>query len=104
MSTHSSPYQLVEVEIMRMYLRTADNTLLAGGAMSFLSSVINFFSPSEWMVIGIIIGIFFSVLGYITGFIFRCRRERLLRQWIDYRRSRADELVTPEEVDRMWED
>ncbi|QPR26818.1 lysis protein [Edwardsiella hoshinae] len=89
---------------MRMYLRTADNTLLAGGAMSFLSSVINFFSPSEWMVIGIIIGIFFSVLGYITGFIFRCRRERLLRQWIDYRRSRADELVTPEEVDRMWED
>lgn len=89
---------------MRMYLRTADNTLLAGGTMSFLSSVINFFSPSEWMVIGIIIGIFFSVLGYITGFIFRCRRERLLRQWIDYRRSRADELLTPEDVDHMWED
>lgn len=87
-----------------MYLRTADNTLLAGGTMSFLSSVINFFSPSEWMVIGIIIGIFFSVLGYITGFIFRCRRERLLRQWIDYRCSRADELVTPEDVDHMWED
>ncbi len=42
----------------RMYTRAADNTLLAGGLSSWLFSLINFFSPSEWMVVGIIVGIF----------------------------------------------
>lgn len=68
-----------------MYTRAADNALLAGGVSSWLFSLINYFSPNEWMVVGIIVGIFCTLGGFIAGIYFRCRRERLLREWIKSR-------------------
>lgn len=69
----------------RMYTRAADNALLVGGVSSWLFSLINYFSPNEWMVVGIIVGIFCTLAGLISGIYFRCRRERLLREWIKSR-------------------
>ncbi|NLS56377.1 lysis protein [Hafnia alvei] len=87
----------------RMYTRAADNTLLAGGLSSWLFSLINYFSPNEWMIVGIIVGIFCTLAGLISGIYFRCRRERLLREWIQ---SRQVIVVAPvnEELEMLERD
>ncbi|EFP9527584.1 lysis protein [Shigella sonnei] len=85
-----------------MYTRAADNSLVTGVALSSLSSFINYFSPSEWMVIGIVVGIVCSIIGCASGIIFRFRRERILNQWI-ISRSLAGH-TDHEIVDKIVED
>lgn len=88
----------------RMYARVADNTLATGGVMSLVLATINYFSPSEWMVIGVLVGIACSIIGCIAGVMFRCRRERLLKEWIRSRGALRAESVEPEEISKLWED
>ncbi|MEB7890992.1 lysis protein [Hafnia alvei] len=86
-----------------MHTGLADKTLLAGGVSSWLFSAINYFSPSEWMIIGIIVGIFCTIGGFVSGVYFRLRRDRLLREWI---RNRQVIAVAPmdEELDVLERD
>jgi len=63
-------------------VRLADNATHAGGIGAVIISIISWFSPGEWMVIGIIVGIICSVVGLISGIFFRFRRERLLAKYL----------------------
>ena len=87
----------------RMYTRAADNTLIAGVLSSWLFSLIKYFSPNEWMIVGIIVGIFCTLVGLISGIYFRCRRERLLREWIQSRQVMAAAPMD-EELDMLERD
>lgn len=86
-----------------MYARVADNTLATGGVMSLVSAAITYFSPSEWMVIGILVGIVCSIVGCVAGVMFRCRRERMLKEWIRSRASR-EKHIDLEAADNILED
>lgn len=63
-------------------MRVADNTTHAGGIGAVIISVISYFSPGEWMIIGIIVGIICSVTGLVAGIFFKFRRERLLERYL----------------------
>lgn len=87
-----------------MYARVADNALATGGLMSLVTATINYFSPSEWMVIGILVGIICSIAGFIAGVIFRCRRERILKEWIRSRTEQKSGRIDREAVSNILED
>lgn len=74
----------------RMLIRAADGAVHTGSAVSFILGVINFFSQSEWIIIGVIVGMLCSVIGLGIGTYFRCRREKLLRDWIRKRNASID--------------
>lgn len=74
----------------RMLIRAADGTTHAGGAVSVIFGIINYFSQSEWIILGVIFGMFCSAFGIALGTYFRCRRERLLRDWINRRKESID--------------
>lgn len=69
-------------QISATYERSADNITHAGGIGSVIISVINYYSPSEWMNIGIIVGIFCSVTGLFFSIFFKYRNDRMLKQHI----------------------
>ena len=62
--------------------KIADNATHGGWLVGLLLGAINYFSPSEWMVIGVIVGILSSVVGCVVGIRFRCRREKLLKMYL----------------------
>lgn len=74
----------------RMLIRAADGAVHTGSAVSFVLGIINFFSQSEWIIIGVIVGMLCSVIGLMIGTYFRCRREKLLRDWIRKRNGSID--------------
>lgn len=74
----------------RMLIRAADGAVHTGSAVSFILGIINFFSQSEWIIIGVIVGMLCSVIGLMIGTYFRCRREKLLRDWIRKRNASID--------------
>jgi len=74
----------------RMLIRAADGAVHTGSAVSFVLGIINFFSQSEWIIIGVIVGMLCSVIGLMIGTYFRCRREKLLRDWIRKRNASID--------------
>lgn len=80
----------------RMYTGLSDKALVGGGSAAMLTGIINYFSPSEWMIIGIMIGAACTLIGCISGIYFRCRRERLLREWIKTRQIIAAAPVDEE--------
>ncbi|MBF4190263.1 lysis protein, partial [Serratia ureilytica] len=47
--------------------KIADSATHGGWLVGLLLGAINYFSPSEWMVIGIFVGILSSVIGCIVG-------------------------------------
>ncbi|MBP1015779.1 lysis protein [Serratia fonticola] len=65
-----------------MLEKTADNATHVGWLIGTVLGVVNHFSPAEWMVIGIIVGILCSVIGCITSVWFKCRREKLLKMYL----------------------
>jgi len=73
-----------------MLIRAADGAVHTGSAVSFVLGIINFFSQSEWIIIGVIVGMLCSVIGLMIGTYFRCRREKLLRDWIRKRNASID--------------
>lgn len=73
-----------------MLIRAADGAVHTGSAVSFVLGIINFFSQSEWIIIGVIVGMLCSVIGLMIGTYFRCRREKLLRDWIRKRNGSID--------------
>lgn len=74
----------------RMLIRAADGAVHTGSAVSFVLGIINYFSQSEWIIIGVIVGMLCSVIGLMIGTYFRCRREKLLRDWIRKRNASID--------------
>lgn len=74
----------------RMLIRAADGAVHTGSAVSFVLGIINFFSQSEWIILGVIFGMLCSVIGLMIGTYFRCRREKLLRDWIRKRNASID--------------
>lgn len=69
--------------------KIAENATHGGWLVGLLLGGINYLSPSEWMVIGIIVGILCSVIGLVTSIWFKCRRERLLKMYLVDRSSRG---------------
>lgn len=74
----------------RMLIRAADGAVHTGSAVSFVLGILNYFSQSEWIIIGVIVGMLCSVIGLAIGTYFRCRREKLLRDWIRKRNASID--------------
>ncbi|MFT2797521.1 phage holin [Serratia sp. N21D137] len=72
-----------------MLEKTADNATHVGWLVGAMLGLINHFSPSEWMVIGIIVGILCSVIGCITSVWFKCRREKLLKMYLVDRSTKS---------------
>ncbi|KAF1366778.1 lysis protein [Yokenella regensburgei] len=85
-----------------MNLKVADGILLFGGGSIGFSSVINAFSVNEWVIIGIIVGIFCSILGLIAGIVIRClwlrARVRILRDSIKVRDEKGKPLSAAESI------
>lgn len=76
--------------------KTADSATHGGWLVGLLLGAINYFSPSEWMVIGIFVGILSSVIGCVVGIWFRCRRERLLKMYLI---DRSHKNISARDVD-----
>ncbi|MGB8663749.1 MAG: phage holin [Serratia inhibens] len=76
--------------------KIADNATHGGWSIGLLLGAINYFSPSEWMVIGIIVGILCSVVGCVVGIWFRCRREKLLKMYLI---DRSSKNISAQDVD-----
>ncbi|CAI2077086.1 lysis protein [Serratia marcescens] len=81
----------------RMLIRAADGAVHTGSAVSFVLGIINYFSQSEWIILGVIFGMFCSAFGIALGIYFRCRRERLLRDWI----KKRTETIDTEELEML---
>ena len=76
--------------------KIADSATHGGWLVGLLLGAINYFSPSEWMVIGIFVGILSSVIGCVVGIWFRCRRERLLKMYLI---DRSHKNISARDVD-----
>lgn len=75
--------------------KIADSATHGGWLVGLLLGAINYFSPSEWMVIGIFVGILSSVIGCVVGIWFRCRRRLLKMYLID----RSNKNISARDVD-----
>lgn len=76
--------------------KIADSATHGGWLIGLLLGAINYFSPSEWMVIGIFVGILSSVIGCVVGVWFRCRREKLLKMYLI---DRSNKNISARDVD-----
>lgn len=73
-----------------MQERIADNATYGGGIGSVLFSLINYLAPSEWMVLGIIVGIITTIIGCASGVWFKCQRQKLLREYLSLDNPKRD--------------
>ncbi|ELI7916231.1 lysis protein [Yersinia enterocolitica] len=80
-----------------MQEKIADNALYGGGIGSVLFGLITYFSPSEWMVLGILVGIVTTIIGCGTGIWFKCQRLKLLKEYL----NRKDKNLTDDELNIM---
>lgn len=69
-------------QISATYERSADNITHAGGIGSLIIGIINYYSPNEWMIIGIIVGIVCSLVGLFFSILFKYRREKMLEKYL----------------------
>lgn len=76
--------------------KIADNATHGGWLLSLVLGGINYFSPSEWMVIGIFVGILCSVIGCISAIWFRCQRLKLLKTYLV---DRSDKSASIQDAD-----
>ncbi|OVZ89929.1 lysis protein [Yersinia frederiksenii] len=77
-----------------MQERIADNATYGGGIGSVLFSLINYLAPSEWMILGIIVGIITTIIGCASGVWFKCQRQKLLKEYL----NRKSKNLTDEEM------